>query len=123
MKTDQERLNHILDAIAEIELFTQHIDYNQYYKDRILQLALIKLLEIIGEAAANVTEETKKEFSEVEWKTLKSVRNILVHEYFGIDYKIVWKAIKEKIPELKIKIIKILESKFNSPQTHKRRSQ
>lgn len=118
MKTDQERLNHILDAIAEIELFAQHIDYNQYYKDRILQLALIKLLEIIGEAAANVTEETKKEFSEVEWKTLKSVRNILVHKYFGIDYKIVWKAIKEKIPELKIKIIKILESKFNSPQTH-----
>lgn len=102
--SDKERLLHIIDAIDSISDFTQGISYQDYVEDFKLRLALIKLLEIIGEAANGITEETQLRFSEVEWIILKSVRNVLVHEYFGIDYDIIWNAIKNRIPELKLKI-------------------
>ncbi|MEI7982541.1 MAG: HepT-like ribonuclease domain-containing protein [Bacteroidota bacterium] len=106
--SDKERLLHILDSIDSITDFTQNISYQQYIEDFKLRLALIKLLEIIGEAANGITEETQGRFSEVEWSILKSVRNVLVHEYFGIDYDIIWNTIKDRIPELKQKISNVL---------------
>ena len=106
--SDKERLLHILDSIDSIIDFTQNISYQQYNDDFKLRLALIKLLEIIGEASAGISEETQLRFSEVEWSVLKSVRNVLVHEYFGIDYDIIWNAIKDRIPELKQKISNVL---------------
>jgi uncharacterized protein with HEPN domain len=106
--SDKERLLHILDSIDSIIDFTQNISYKQYNDDFKLRLALIKLLEIIGEAANGITEETQQRFSEVEWAILKSVRNVLVHEYFGIDYDIIWNAIKDRIPDLKQKISNVL---------------
>ena len=83
--SDRERLLHILDAINIILDFSKNITFEQYSDDLKLRLALVKLLEI------------------------KSVRNVLVHEYFGIDYKIIWTAVNNKIPELKNTIEKILE--------------
>ena len=106
--SDKERLLHIIDAIDTIIDFTQNLSYKQYNDDFKLRLALIKLLEIIGEAANGITEETQLRFSEVEWSILKSVRNVLVHEYFGIDYDIIWNAIKDRIPDLKQKISNVL---------------
>jgi len=106
--SDKERLLHIIDSIDSIIEFTQDLSYQQYIDDFKLRLALIKLLEIIGEAANGITEETQSRFSEVEWSILKSVRNVLVHEYFGIDYDIIWNAIKDRIPDLKHKISNVL---------------
>ncbi len=106
--SDKERLLHILDSIDSIIDFTQDLSYKQYNDDFKLRLALIKLLEIIGEAANGITEETQLRFPEVEWSILKSVRNVLVHEYFGIDYDIIWNAIKDRIPDLKQKISNVL---------------
>jgi uncharacterized protein with HEPN domain len=106
--SDKERLLHILDAIDSIIDFTYDLSYQQYNDDFKLRLALIKLLEIIGEAANGISEETQERFSEVEWSILKSVRNVLVHEYFGIDYDIIWNTIKDRIPELKQKISGVL---------------
>ena len=108
--SDKERLSHILEAIDSILEFTQGISYQQYSEDYKLKLAIVKLFEIIGEGANGITEETQLQFPEIEWPVLKSVRNVLVHEYFGIDYEIIWYAIKEKIPELKLKIFDILEN-------------
>lgn len=102
--SDRDRLLHIRDAIESIEEFTKDITYEEYNKDYKLKLALVKLIEIIGEAARTITEETQDKFTEIEWSILKGIRNILVHEYFGIDYKIIWNTIKNKIPELKNKI-------------------
>jgi len=102
--TDKDRLFHILDAIKSIEKFTGGITYEGYLDDYKLRLALVKLLEIIGEASNGITSETQEKFSEVEWNVLRCIRNTLVHEYFGIDYDIVWESIKQNIPILKIKI-------------------
>lgn len=76
------------------------------------RLALVKLLENVGEAANAISRELKAEFSEVEWRTLKSVRNILTHEYFGINYEIIWNSIQTDIPPLKQKIEQILAQHF-----------
>jgi uncharacterized protein with HEPN domain len=83
----------------------QGVDYESYTNNYMLRLAVIKLLESTGEAENQLSAELKTEFSEVEWHVLKSVRNILIHEYFGIDYTIVWNSIEENIPELKEKSI------------------
>jgi uncharacterized protein with HEPN domain len=106
--SDRDRLYHILDAIKNIEDFTTDIDYTAYINDFKLRLALVKLFEIIGEASNGITEEVQSKFSDVEWTILKSIRNILVHEYFGIDYDIIWDAIKNNIPDLKEKINTII---------------
>ncbi len=78
-----------------------------------LRLALVKLLEIVGEAATMLSDELRSEFSSVEWRTLKAVRNILVHEYFGISYEVIWESIQRDIPPLKQKIEHILETGFS----------
>jgi uncharacterized protein with HEPN domain len=106
--SDKERLLHILDAIEDIETFTNNVSYKEYSEDYKLRLAIVKLFEIIGEASGNITEETEKRFTDVEWSILKGIRNILVHEYFGIDYDIIWDSIQKNIPELKSHISKII---------------
>ncbi|NCO56030.1 MAG: hypothetical protein COS14_08150 [Bacteroidetes bacterium CG02_land_8_20_14_3_00_31_25] len=106
--SDKERLLHILEAINNIEEFTDGISYNSYIDDFKLRLALIKLFEIIGEASNGITEDLQNKFTNVEWSILKGIRNILVHEYFGIDYDVIWDSIKNNIPELKEKITQII---------------
>ena len=107
--SDKERLLHIIDAIQSIEEFTKEISYAEYIEDFKLRLALIKLLEIIGEASGGITPQTQEQFSDIDWAILKSIRNVLVHEYFGVDYDIIWNVIKSKIPDLKTRIELILK--------------
>ena len=73
-----------------------------------LRHTLVRLLEIIGEASNNLTIELKNEFSNVEWSALKGLRNVLAHEYFGVDYELVWNLIIDQVPDLKRKVNKIL---------------
>ncbi len=97
---DKQRIQHIREAIGHIETFTIGISYEDYVANLQLRLALVKLLEIIGEAASMLSDEIRYEFSDIEWSTLKAVRNVLVHEYFGIDYAIIWASIQRDIPGL-----------------------
>jgi uncharacterized protein with HEPN domain len=106
--SDKERLNHINDAINDILNFTNEVTFEEYQKDYKLRLALTKLFEIIGEASNKISEELKSKFTEVEWKMLNMVRNVLVHAYFGIDYNIMWETIKNDMKPLKAKIENIL---------------
>ena len=106
--SDKIRLQHILDAINSILIFTKDIDYNTYMADYKLRLALVKLIEIIGEASNGLSPEAIRRVPDIEWSILAGIRNVLVHEYFGIDYEIIWNSIKQNIPELKIKIEKAL---------------
>ena len=75
-----------------------------------MRFACIKQMEIIGEASDHVTDEIKAEFSEIEWAQIKGMRNVFVHEYFGVDAQIVWEIIKTDIPILKERIVEILQS-------------
>lgn len=106
--TEQARVQHMLNAIIEIQEFVNDTVYEEYLNDRKLQLALTRLIEIIGEASNHVAEETKNRFSEIEWRVLTGIRNVIVHEYFGIDYDIIWAVIQQDIPLLRVKLEQLL---------------
>ena len=73
-----------------------------------MRFACIKQMEIIGEASNHVSEDTKAKFTSVEWSQIVGMRNVFVHEYFGVDSSLVWEIIKRDLPDLKDKIIEIL---------------
>lgn len=109
---DKERLGHILDDIHSIENFCKGIDETAFRNDYMLQLAVVKLLEIIGEASSKLSNELREEFAHVEWPLIIGSRNILVHEYFAVNFDIVWEAVQNDLPKLKIEIDKIHKQKF-----------
>jgi len=108
--SDKERILHILDAISNIEEFTKDLSYEEYMADFKLRLAIVKLFEIIGEAVSSISSEVQEDHPEIEWTIIKSVRNVIVHEYFGIDYKVIWNSIQVNIPTLKKQLKDILSS-------------
>lgn len=83
-------IDDIIDAINECLEFTEDMDYEEFIKDNKTVKAVIRNLEIIGEAAGKIPEEIKKEYSEIEWNKIMGMRNKLIHEYFGVDNKIIW---------------------------------
>jgi len=100
---DRARLNHILEAILEVEKYVLSADYEIFLNNSMMRFACIKQLEIIGEASNYISNEIKTQFFEIEWSQIKGLRNIFVHEYFGIDSKLVWEIINHDLPELKIR--------------------
>lgn len=96
------------DAINAIQKFTESIDETSFKKDELIQSAVIRQFEIIGEAASRITEKTQKTFPEVEWRIVKDFRNLLIHEYFRIDASEVWYSVKFDIPILKKQMENIL---------------
>ena len=76
--------------------------------DEVLRRACVKSLEIIGEASRNISDDLKKEHPEIPWRQMIGMRNKLVHHYFGVDWEIVNDALKNELPEIKLKLVKIL---------------
>jgi uncharacterized protein with HEPN domain len=107
---DKERLRHILDAILEIENYSLNSDFSGFMKNSMMRFACIKQMEIIGEAGNHVSDEIKANFSTIEWSQIIGMRNVFVHEYLGVDPKLVWEIIKVDLPGLKEKVIEILNS-------------
>jgi uncharacterized protein with HEPN domain len=107
---DKVRLQHIIDAILEIENYSRNTEFTDFKKNSMMRFACIKQIEIIGEASNHISEEIKVRFSSVEWSQIIGMRNIFVHEYFGVDPNLVWDIIKVDLPGLKEKVIEILNS-------------
>ncbi len=107
---DKVRLQHILEAIKEIETYTQNTDFSGFMKNSMMRFACIKQMEIIGEAGNHISEDIRAKFSSIEWTQLIGMRNVFVHEYFGVDSNLVWEIINSDLPGLKGKIIGILKS-------------
>lgn len=107
---DKVRLQHIIDAIFEIESYLFEKEFSDFIQNSMMRFACIKQMEIIGEASNHVTDETKEKFSSIEWSQIIGMRNVFVHEYFGIDISLVWEIIKNDLPELKKKLIAIINS-------------
>ena len=102
-------LEHIIDAVKDIESFTRGLTKSQFLKNKLRQSAVIRQLEIIGEASKNLPENFREKYSEVEWKKIAGTRDKIIHHYFGIDLNTVWDIIQEDIPDLKEKILKIMQ--------------
>ncbi|MFP4461229.1 MAG: DUF86 domain-containing protein [Thermotogota bacterium] len=100
-------LNDILSAIIKIEKYSKDSSYERFQLDGMLQDAVIRNLEIIGEAVKKLPDSIKKNYKEIEWRKIAGIRDILIHEYFGVDAEIVWDVVKNKLPELKQVTLKI----------------
>jgi uncharacterized protein with HEPN domain len=101
---DKIRLMHILDAIGEIQNYISQADFDVFMDNSMMRFACIKQMEIIGEASNHISTETKERFSTIEWAQIVGMRNVFVHEYFGVDSSLVWEIIKNDLPDLKTKI-------------------
>jgi uncharacterized protein with HEPN domain len=97
---DAAYLWDILDSAQTILKFTSGIDYNAYLEDRKLQLAIERCVEVIGEAAKNITEAFKEKHPEIPWRSIIAQRNVIAHEYGEIKQDRMWALVEKKIPEL-----------------------
>ena len=109
MAKDKVYLNHILDSINSISKFTNGMDKKAFSEDEVVINAVIRMLEIIGEAANNISNELKIKYPNVPWKKITGTRNNLIHEYFNVDLDLIWKTITINLPELKEKVIEIIK--------------
>ena len=102
-------LDDILGAIEKIADFTAGLSVEQFVEDVKTFDAVVRNLEIIGEAVKKVPKEIRLQFSGPEWKKLAGLRDILIHQYFAIDTEILWDVVKNKLPVLREQVREILE--------------
>ena len=93
----KQQLDDILQAIAFIREYVKGMDYKAFAADIKTQHAVIRNLEVIGEAARTIPEDVRDKADEIEWYKIIALRNILIHEYFGVNLKIVWDVIENKL--------------------------
>ena len=107
MKSDKVYINHILDAIEKIETYT-FVGHETFMSNSHWQDAAIRQLEIIGEAAKRISHDLRKNHSDIPWRRITGLRDILIHDYMGVDLNAVWEITQHNLPELKRKVQEIL---------------
>ena len=100
-------IEDILESITKIEEYTKEISEEDFYGNTQVQDAVLRRLEIIGEAVKNIPQEFRDKYSGIPWKKIAGLRDILIHRYFGVNLERTWKVVKEDIFDLKSKILKV----------------
>ena len=103
-------LEDIFTSAEKIEKYTSGLSYEDLLGDDKTFDAVLRNLEILGEAAKKVPQDIQKKHAEIEWSKLAGLRDILIHQYFGVDAEIIWDIIKNKLPELKKTVCSILSA-------------
>jgi len=107
-RDDTVYLRHILDAIESIEDYTRGMSENEFLSNSMAHDAVVRQIEIIGEAARNISSEFQTKHSKLPWGKMTGIRNKIIHEYFNINYAIVWDTVNDDLPLLKKSIKKLL---------------
>lgn len=100
---------HILECIEKVQEYTEDITKKDFKNSTQLQDAIIRRVEIIGEAARNIPQEIQRKYPEIPWDEMKGMRNVLIHEYFGVDLDLTWEVAQKDLPDLKSQIISLKE--------------
>lgn len=101
-------LEDILESINNIQEYTSGLSFPDLKKDKKTLHAIVRNLEVVGEAMKKIPEEVRCQYPEVEWKKIAGLRDILIHEYFGIDLEIIWDIVRNKLPTLQKQILEIV---------------
>ncbi len=109
-RADMDFLADCKEAILRISAYTEDLSYEQFLEDKKTQDAVARNLEIIGEAAKNVSEELKRKYPQVPWQDLAGVRDKLIHHYFGVNFDIVWNIVRQELPNVLSQLEGILKT-------------
>lgn len=106
----KDYLVDIIDAIEKSELFVKGMSFEAFEKDVKTTYAVIRAFEIMGEAVKRIPSSVRNKHKNIPWKEMAGMRDKLIHEYFGIKPRVVWKTIKQDLPKLKLHLLAIVES-------------
>ena len=111
MKKDPKILIvHILQSIESVEKYSKGLEKERFMADEEKQDAIIRKLEVIGEAVANLEDKFKESYPNIPWQDITDMRNRLIHEYFAVDLELVWEVVQKDLPVLRENILKIEKS-------------
>lgn len=115
MKKDQLiYLDHILTCINKIQDYTNGASKEEFLNKPIIQDAVIRNLEIIGEATKQLNQEFKSKYPKIEWKKIAGMRDKLIHDYIGVDIGSIWAVIEETLPEFREQVLEIIETEISN---------
>ena len=107
----RDYLDDIVNAMDDVDDFTKDMTFDNFNEDKKTINAVIRSFEVIGEAAKNVPDNIKEQYTDIPWKRMAGMRDKLIHEYFGVDLEIIWAVIKDELPPIRPKIKKIIQDR------------
>jgi len=105
MKSNVVYIRHILDAINRIQQYTGKSTYDDFSQNDMMTAAVVRELEIVGEAAGQVSVDFQKKNPHIPWREMISTRNKMIHDYFGVNIEIVWEIVQKELPRLQKELI------------------
>lgn len=103
------RIQDILKAIEKIERYVSDMNLTQFKQNELVIDAVVRNFEIIGEASKSIPVSIQRSYADIPWKEMKGMRDVLIHEYFGVDMKILWHTTKKNLPSLQKQLLKLLQ--------------
>ena len=104
-------LQDIVESIQHIDEYLDEVTEEEFYQNSEKQDAVLRRLEIIGEAVKHLSDEVRNEYSEIPWRKIAGMRDIIIHEYFGVTLSMIWMVTQKDLPDLKLKIQDIINTK------------
>ena len=108
----REYLQHILDETVYIMLSSANLNHAAFVENETLKRAFVRSIEVLGEAVKQLPDPLRQKYNAVEWRALAGMRDRLIHNYFGVDYEIVWDVVVNKIPALNAEVKKMLDQEY-----------